>query len=80
MRGTGHEGVRGGRRERRVEEVACHEHFCKVRSLKMKEETERIFIQKKKEREDWFRESEERTSRSQKKIRVEWLLVEHVAA
>jgi hypothetical protein len=46
-----------------------HGHFCKVRSLKMKEE-----------REDWFQESEERSSRSQKKIMVEWLLVEHVTA
>jgi hypothetical protein len=41
MRGTGREGARGGRRERRVEEVVCHGHFCKVRSLKMKEERER---------------------------------------
>jgi hypothetical protein len=37
----------------------------------MKEEKERIFIQKKREREDWFGESEERSSRSQKKIKVE---------
>jgi len=34
-----------------VEEVVCHGHFCKVRSLKIKEE-----------REDRFRESEERRS------------------
>jgi hypothetical protein len=49
MRGTGHERVRGGRRERRVEEVACHGHFCKVRSLKMKEETENIHPKKERE-------------------------------
>jgi hypothetical protein len=41
MRGTGREGARGGRRERRVEEVVCHVHFCKVRSLKRERERER---------------------------------------
>jgi hypothetical protein len=55
MRGTGREGARGGRRERRVEEVVCHVHFCKVRSLKRERERERererVLIQKKKERE-----------------------------
>jgi hypothetical protein len=54
MRGTGREGARGGKRERRLEEVVCHGHFCKVRSLKMKEERERenIHPKRKKERED----------------------------
>jgi hypothetical protein len=84
MRGTGREGARGGRRGRRVEEVVCHGNFCKVRSLKMKKERERererIFIQKRKNGKNGFVQSEERSSRSQKKIRVEWLLVGHVAA
>jgi hypothetical protein len=47
MRGTGSERARGGRRERRVEEVVCHGNFCKVRSLKMKEERKNIHPKKK---------------------------------
>jgi hypothetical protein len=45
-------------RERRVEEVVSHGHFCKVRSLKMKEEREskRIFIQKNKKKKERKRE------------------------
>jgi hypothetical protein len=69
MKGTGREGEAGGERGGWRRWCVMHGHFCKVRSLKMKEE-----------REDWFQESEERSSRSQKKIMVEWLLVEHVTA
>jgi hypothetical protein len=58
MRGTGREGARGGRRERRVEEVVCHGNFCKVRSLKMKKERER-----EREREREYSSKKERMGR-----------------